>query len=167
MNAQDNYAMRDWPDASLSDLLGRTSEMAAEADWLAEDLGAMLRHQMRSRLIDDIPALVAGDEQSGVDSWHTATFGDLLSHPAPPRVLLEAVRAFAKPGTVTLARLPEPVATAVYFAAILKAFLASGEWITQLDRATVHHAARWMGEQAWICEPLRSLAADAVKRFEQ
>lgn len=137
----------------------RLADMIAvrpDALWTAEELGAILQHQLDASLEFDLSRLeqdpargAAAVTQFRGGAIHT--FRQLLNHPQPPVELLELTRRFAKncrsqpDGPV-----PDEVATVLYLAAIVSARLKCGRMISRLDETALKHALDWALEQPWL-----------------
>jgi hypothetical protein len=115
------------------------------ADWLPEDLGAILRHQLATRI-----------------DGSTITFGELLRNSAPSIALLEQVRTFAK-GAMAHADsgLPYEVSGVIYYGAIAAALVRCAARITQLDNVSLRRGIQWALGQPWMGAELRGLFEQA------
>jgi hypothetical protein len=148
---------------SNSRQLAAVLSLATDEDiaWPADDLGAVLRHQLSAPLEIDagnmdeaaVLRLVAGRRGLLVRSY-----GELLLHQRPPLPLLRAVKSFAK--RCRLARrgaLPREVATVLYFAAIVAALSRCGQRISSLSTSALREGVAWVLAQPWVQDPLRGL----------
>lgn len=124
--------------AGLARLL---SDEPTGAAWLPEDLGAILQHQLKTRI-----------------DGATMNYGELLRKPAPSIALLEQVRTFAKSAMAQAdAGLPYEAAAVLYYGAIAAALMRSGTRITQMDDDSLRRGVHWALEQPWIDADLREL----------
>lgn len=109
-------------------LLARFMAAPDERDtWAAQDLAAMVRHQLAAPLVSDLEAAFAGSGPrvaalAASSAPPIASFGDLLAHPSPPVELLGLVKDLAKSvadghGDAW----PHEVASYFYFASIAAA----------------------------------------------
>jgi hypothetical protein len=151
--------------AGMADLENDASPL-----WSADELGAILRHQMSVAVRFD---LGLGDDGK---RWSPATrtdeaigsFYELFHHPHPPIAWLVATKEFAK----TLREhprspLPKEIATIVYLASILSARLRLGDRISSLDDEDLLAGVIWVLEQQWIDDATRSLFRDGLARIEE
>jgi hypothetical protein len=123
-----------------------------ETPWRPEELGAILRHQLRSPLDGDLGPL----PQSMVR--HVTTFADLLLHEAPPPELLGRVKQFAKSHRNRPdSGLPEAVAAVLYYAAIVASVVVHERKISDLDEASLRAGLAWALSQPWLDESTRIL----------
>jgi hypothetical protein len=129
----------------------------------ADELGTILRHQLRTPLTMDL------FDPAGPNKAKTGemTFGELLAAEHPPLDLLERVRRFGK---ACKARpdgpLPAEVGTILYFASIVKARVACGARISSLTDADLLGGVSWALQQAWLLGPLRQLFEAAEGRVQ-
>ncbi len=153
----------------LENLLGGAP--GAGEVWRPEEFAALFRHQLTAPLRADLAALDPrlAEKLAGLrapDGGPVVTFGDLLSHPAPPVVLLELVKEFAKesrrPGG---GHLPPEVATLLYYLAIATALLRCGRPLTRLDGAALREGFQWAVAQPWADEATRELFRQAEGRL--
>jgi hypothetical protein len=89
----------------------------------------------------------------------TVTFGELLTGPASPSLdLLERVKSFAKfCKSRADGPLPAPVASAIYFATIVRARTACGVNLSALDDRVLIEGVRWSLAQPWLQGAIREL----------
>ncbi len=144
---------------SLMDQATRPGLSPSEAEH-----GAILRHQLDAPLAADVRQFFANTEEalSGVEQ---VTFRDLLLHPHPPLAALQLVKDFAK----QLSRqseyaYPKDVAMVLYYLCLAAAEVRANASITQLPRAEVEHGVRWVLDQSWIPDDLRSLLTEALNQ---
>ena len=173
--------------ASLFDL-----EAEKTRRWGDGDLAAILRHQLRTALgpglgrpdrrradrghadrgradrrLDpsDQPATPDPARPQEGDRRHDAqTFGDLFQHPDPPLDLLRRVKEFAKAADADSgAPLPTPVATVLYYGAIVAALLRHGARISALGDEDLRYGVSWSINQPWLDDGTRSLFHQALE----
>ncbi|HXJ55929.1 MAG TPA: hypothetical protein VNU68_04615 [Verrucomicrobiae bacterium] len=90
------------------------------------------------------------------------TFRELLTGPHPPIELLKLVKDFAKRHAKTEdGRLPEDVASMLYFASIAVALVRCGERISRLNDDKLRKGAEWALDQSWLDEATRLLFVKA------
>jgi hypothetical protein len=153
--------IRQTDDASLARLM----DFARRDDpvWSAQELGAILRHQLQAPLTSDLDvteneALAASIDLCARSDPPIRTFGELLFHPRPPVELLEAVKQFAKSCRVgTAAAMPDEIATMLYILSIVAAMTKCDRRISKMDTIALQHCLTWGLEQTWLDEPTRQL----------
>jgi hypothetical protein len=135
--------------------------VAREPLWEAEELGAILQHQLAAPLALDLNG-IDPSLPDRLPQWAAAagpplrTFRDLFQHPHPPVELLELTKRFAK-----LCRshpestLPEEVATLLYFLALAVALAKCGCRISKLSDAALRDGIAWALGQPWLDEITR------------
>ncbi len=118
--------------------------------WSEQEFGAILKHQMDTPLHSGLAEHTAAGP--------TYTFGDLLRDTRPDAEILRAVKDFAKNlrGDTT-SGFPAPVATALYYAAIVAAEQRAGTRISELDDARLREGCVWALAQPWLTDDLRRL----------
>jgi len=139
----------------LAAMLGLDSSGRQFSD---EELGAVLRHQLLALLRTDLPgeAAAAGEK----------TFKDLLADPRPALETLTRLKEFAKEARKAGGKLPEAVATVLYFASIAAGLLRCGKRITQLDDNAIRGGVEWALGLPWLDESLKGLFQQADKRLK-
>jgi hypothetical protein len=138
-----------------------------ERIWRADELGAILKHQLSAPLHVDLIALAQGlavklrtlAESEGL---LLKSFRDLLHHPNPPVELLQITKQFAKscrlsPGSP----IPRDIASVLYFASIGVALLRCRRRITGLSDDEVRQGLDWVLSLPWVDEPTRLLLREA------
>ena len=124
----------------------------------AEELGAILRHQLATPIARDTNSPVDSPDDGGDE----LTYGQLLAAGRPPLDVLRRVKTFAKSSKADPnGPLPPEVATVLYFATICRARLSHGSRISGLDDAGVAEGVRWTLRQAWVPESIHELVAAA------
>jgi hypothetical protein len=129
----------------------------------ADELAAVLRHQLDTPLEVDLddPAAPTASEHA-----RRTTFGQLLLGPHPPLSLLERVRHFAKAcKSRPDGPLPREIATALYFAAIVKAMLACGTRTSALGDEELRAGVGWTLSQPWIPREMCTLMQQGLARL--
>ncbi len=136
--------------------------------WRAEELSAILSHQMQAEISTDLSALASRSasrraelERAAADA-SLATFGGVLRSAQPSLGVLELIKDFAKthrnqPNSV----LPAEIANILYFGAIAAAQLRHGKRITRIDNDAMEKGIRWCAAQPWLDESMRALFAEA------
>ena len=129
-----------------------------------DELASVLRHQL------DTPVEIDLDEAKASEGAAPAgriTFGELLRSTRPPLDLLERVRHFAKAcKSRPNGPLPREVATALYFASIVKAMLACGARTSALSTEDLTAGVRWTLAQPWLPGEMRALLEEGRSRLE-
>jgi hypothetical protein len=130
----------------------------AESDdipwWREEELADILLHQLGVPLLFDLREMpaVADDAPTVLPG----TFGSLLFDENPPLPLLRLMKEFAKSSDKGLHNpLPPPVATVLYYAAILAARIRHGAQISALTQQELESGLAWALRQRWIDERTR------------
>ncbi len=145
----------------LAELMGISQKVPTA--WNADELGAVLRHQLTAPVQFDLAQLDRGDAFKLVtvaDAGHLLlrSFNDLLHHPHPPLALLEMVKEFAKANlNHPDSPLPPEIANVFYYASIMSALITSRRKITKLDNAQLREGVEATLAQPWLDEPTRSL----------
>jgi hypothetical protein len=130
----------------------------------ADELASVLRHQLDTPLEIDLDEAKAPE---GAAHAGRITFGELLRATHPPLDLLERVRHFAKAcKSRPDGPLPREVATALYFAAIVKAMLSCGTRTTALPDEALKSGVRWTLAQPWVPPELRALLEEGRAQLE-
>lgn len=156
----------DWPSVD-GRLLAELMQIDDRTLWSAEELGAILQHQLdapleadfsrlrQSERVERAPGQAAGARfalpATPALSPGISTFRQLFEHPNPPIELLELTKRFAKScRSRPDAPVPDEVATVLYLAAIAAARLKGGASISRLDDAALRPALDWALEQPWL-----------------
>jgi hypothetical protein len=143
-----------------------TAGGGAEPLWRAEELAAVLKHQL-SAPVEFEPHARSRDPHPG----HTRTkpgipvsnFDELFHHPNPPVELLLLTKEFAKASRVQLeSLLPQEVATVLYYASIVVARTRLGKRISGLDDKTTRKGIEWVVAQPWVDERTRGIFKEGL-----
>src|SRR4051812_25091927 len=138
-------------------------EATSEGLWTAEELGAILRHQLDAPLGCDIAATGAISEDeirrlSDHAGGPIRSFAELLHHPESPIDLLVFVKNFAKAVREDpAAALPKSIAAVLYFASIVGASRRCGRKITRLSDEEIRTGVEWVLAQPWVDPATRAL----------
>ena len=150
-----------------------TQLMAVATDrdsiWLVDELPAVWQHQLQAPLRLDLARLSEMDEATVSElcqGSQIVTFGDLLQHRDPPLELLRLTKELAKAArNDDGAELPQPIATALYYAAIIVARLRCGQTITSIDAGAIRRAIEWVMAQPWLDRPTAELFEQGLEVF--
>lgn len=138
-------------------------ESSTPRAWNAEELGALLRHQLSAPVQFDLSQLNKGAPArlamlADAQQLLLKSFSDLFRHPNPPLELLKIVKNFAKAGgSHPDSSLPEEVAYVLYYAAIIVARMSCGKRITKLDDATLRRCIELTLAKPWLDESMQAL----------
>lgn len=125
----------------------------AEFAWSDSDLAGLLRHQLATRLEDDLPG--ASSVCPSMLDGGPGTFGQLLAAEHPPRELLELVRLYAKSAAINRHRpLQRDVALVLYFAAICAGRVRLGVKLSSKADAELVEAYGWALKRQWMDQML-------------
>jgi hypothetical protein len=136
--------------------------------WQADELAAILRHQMTTPLQVDLAGLngAAGRlrDEAAAGGLLLKSFGDLLQHPHPPLKLLEMMKDFAKASRISpVGVMPREISSVIYFASILVAMTKRSRRITTLGDKALRDAIRWALAQPWLDEITRTVFLDGQR----
>ena len=129
--------------------------------WTAEDIAAIVRHQMAAPLEVDLveyePRIAERLRSLTADGGPPLrSFADVFAHPAPPVWLLELVKEFAKSrGAMPRGPLPPGAATLLYIVTLTVARLKCGQPITELDDRALAERIVWALALPWIDRTVR------------
>jgi len=133
--------------------------------WRAQELGAILKHQLSSPIESDLDREAARDGPKGSAHCVSArvTFGDLFHHATPPIELLRSVKDFAKANrNHPASALPNEIATLLYFESIAVARTRCRRRITSLSEKEIDAGIAWALAQDWVDSQTKSLLREAV-----
>lgn len=130
--------------------------------WSDTEWRDILSHQLAGPLLFDWEQLSPTDREVLRDCTIAgacpASFGQILTHAAPPVGLLVLIKDYAKGCDQDAdGALPSEVASALYYAAIFAARFRRGVRISSLDDAALVRAARWGTQAEWIVPELKEL----------
>lgn len=156
--------------ASLARLLDISNR--ATSPWDPAELGEILEHQLATPLASDLesfeggwPALLAAAGNHAGPPIRT--FGELLSHPDPPKELLGLVKRFAKHcRRQAESPLPDEIATVLYFLAITVARLRLKVPVSGLDDPTLAAGLQWALDQSWLDDTTRTLLRQGLSSLD-
>lgn len=157
---------RDYSQTKPQSLARLFDAETGEAEWSADDMAAILRHQLTAPLRADLAATNprAGKTLDIVSRIGPppATFGELFSHPRPPLELLELAKDFGKALRKDAScGVPAGVATVIYYASIVVAQLRWGRRISDLDDAALRRGVDWALAQPWLDAASRDIFKEA------
>jgi hypothetical protein len=140
-----------------------------ERIWDADELAAILRHQLAAPIQVDLNSLEAGAAPrlrmlTEAHGLLLKSFGDLLRHPHPPLELLKLTKNFAK--ALRLSRrgtLPREIATVLYFASIVVALRRCRRRISRLDDAALRRGVELCLRQPWLDDSTRELFQEGLQ----
>ncbi len=145
----------------LAELIGL--EHGAPRAWNAEELGAVLRHQLSAPVQFDLGRLDRGESLrlatvADAQQLLVRSFHDLLHHPNPPLELLAMVKEFAKANlSHPDSPLPPEIANVFYYASIISAWIGCRRRITKLDNQRLRAGVEMILAYPWLDDATRSL----------
>lgn len=149
---------------NIDRLPGSADTFASAGNWRADELSAVLQHQLDAPLAADLYERLPTDERQRLSDVAAAatppveSFRDLLFHPEPPEELSSLVHAFAqRPATARRAGLPAEVAR-VLDVAMAAAQRRRGKAAGSVATADL----RWLAELDWAEPAVRQLAEAAM-----
>jgi hypothetical protein len=133
-----------------------------ERIWQADDLAALLRHQLTTPLHVDLAGVNgAADplkQAAEARGLVLKSFGDLLQHRHPPVGLLKLMKDFAKACRLSPeSTMPREISSVIYFASIIAAMTRCSRRITRLDNVALRQAVCWALAQPWLDDVTRAL----------
>lgn len=132
--------------------------------WGRHELADVLRHQLHAPLLFDVNATAGAADEGGP----VGCLDDLFRHPRPPLPLLRLTKDFAKVADQPPdGAVPAEVATVLYYAAIVAAFLRHGERISRLSDEQLSQGVAWGLGQPWLDETLAGLFKEAAWRLRE
>jgi len=149
----------------LANLLDLTE--AVTQPWRAQELSAILKHQLSAPIESDL-AHEAVSDRGSAQRVNVRTFGDLFHHPAPPIELLRSVKEFAKANrNHPASALPNEIATLLYFASIAVARARCGRRITSLSENEIRVGIDWTIAQDWVDSRTKALLREAASAHQR
>ncbi|WP_428388223.1 hypothetical protein [Mucisphaera sp.] len=139
--------------------------------WTADDLGKIFKHQLNSPLLLDLSDFDPGSaaHAKGIALKATPpieTFSDLLTHPKPPKELLDLVKAFAKSLMNRRdAALPRELAVTLYYLTIAAALDKNQTRITTLPDNQLKQGLNWSASQPWLNPILKDTLKQATAKI--
>jgi hypothetical protein len=139
--------------------------------WSADDLRAMVGHQLAAPLHLSLGALSA-EVSHQIRQIRPAlnpllSLDQLLRHEQPPLELLKLVKRFAKICMGDQENpLPSEIVMVLYYASIAAALVRLGKPITRLPVESLRHGMSWLLDQRWLTQELRNLLNDALAHFD-
>jgi hypothetical protein len=139
--------------------------------WSADELGAILRHQLASSVQLDlesqdpalrarVPALLPGHKPGAL------TFGQLFQQAAPSLDLLLLVKQFAKASRLRgQSVLPAEIATVIYLSSIVVARLRCRRRISEQSDESLTYGIQWILDQPWVDENTHRLFREAMLHY--
>jgi hypothetical protein len=147
----------------------RTRNQTTEEQWSANDLRAILDHQLGTRLDCDLPEAASdrdcigkgtGGPHSG--SCRCLTFRDLLRCAAPSSELLKLAKEFAKKSVHVECTLPPDVARYFYVLSALRARTHGIAGVSTLSNASIAREASRCLTFAWLSDEARELLRSSL-----
>jgi hypothetical protein len=144
---------------------------AGGVEFEESELDRMLAHQLAAPLQLDME-LASGALSQKLDAYRAsggsvpARFGDLLFAQNPPVELLDLVKQFAKANKAHPSAALRKIATVVYYASIVAAWLRCGRRISALDDHALAGGCRWVLEQSWIDPKTAALFGQGTKLLQ-
>jgi hypothetical protein len=160
MNRAANMKILESDPKHLATLIGDGD--IGERIWQADELAAILRHQLTTPLHVDLGGAsgAAGPLQQAAEARGLLlkSFGDLLQHRQPPVGLLKLMKDFAKAcGLSPDSTMPREISSVLYFASIIAAMTRCSRRITRLDHDALRRAVDWALKQPWLDDTTRAL----------
>jgi hypothetical protein len=140
--------------------LARMLDLRAGKDgnWSADEMEAILRHQLDTPLDVDLPQYRSSLVASQSLRSERRTFGQLLHERWPPLRLLQGIMRFAEAHLrQPSGGLPQEIARVLYYGSVLAARLRWDTRITRLSDAQLRSALTWAIDQPWLDSQLRKL----------
>jgi hypothetical protein len=140
--------------------------------WPAEELDAILRHQLATPVQLDLESAGSAfkaklytlptKQQPG-----KLTYAELFHHPSPPPDLLRLVKQFAKASRVRgESVLPPEIATVLYLASIVVARLRCGLRISEQSDESLLYGIQWVLDQRWVDGETHKLFQQALEHHK-
>lgn len=126
--------------------------------WGAEELGAILKHQLATAVLPDLSDIGPKSKNLSPLKPRTAnlTFSQTLTTSNPPIELLKLIKEFSKVHwNSTKSGIPKEVAMVLYYAAIATAMNHGHTSITKLSRESLNGGFAWVLNQDWIDDAIK------------
>ncbi len=139
----------------------------AELDWSADEMSAILLHQLDTALLDETDAMAdqldraPEDVEERLRRSGCTSFADVLLRDCRAADAIQAVKEYAKAAARDGQDIPRDVARVLYVLAILRGRAAGIAAITSLDASSVEREARRCLTQGWLPESVR----EALRRL--
>jgi hypothetical protein len=143
--------------------------------WQPEDRSALLENQLSAPILFDLSDAECGADEAKrektLSSAHDArsrTFRELFAHKKPPLALLDFAKNFFKTGAGTASQRDpgQEVAYVMYLICIVTARNRHNTRISSLKDGDILKSLRWVSEQSWVNDEVRSQMLDAVGLFQ-
>jgi len=152
----------------LRSLLDSTEEL--DVPWEAEDLPAILKHQLSAPLGGELEAIAPGRSTAMVRRAETLgihSLADVLAHPGPPIEILQSFKQWAKEEMAAKhSGLPEAVLKVIYTATILKGLVTGNRDFTTLSHFEIQKSVRWCLAQSWLNPALARTLRECLKHLD-
>lgn len=129
--------------------------------WSTRDLGAILKHQLATRLDADLPARTgkdcSRDSRDQASACACTTFADLLRCQRPSAALLRNAKDFAKDSAAGTGPLPKEVARFLYVLVVLKARNCGAAGVSKLGETEISRLAHLSLTADWLPAAERDL----------
>ena len=148
-------------------------EMDEDRIWEADELAAVLKHQLTAPLSVDLGTLGRGAAGrvkllAEAEELTLKSLGDLLHHAHPPIELLKLAKRFAKACVLNKnGPLPHDIALVIYYACIVVAMTRCRRRITGLSDDTVRRGLEWGLAQKWVDKRTARIYTDGLKKLQE
>ena len=135
--------------------------------WQPAELNAVLLHQLSAPVQFDLGRLDSDLARKigplcEAEQLLVRSFDDLFCHPHPPIELLTLTKDFAKANSShPESPLPREIATLLYYTSIVVAMMRCRQRITKLSDDAIRHGIKWVLDQPWINDRIRSIFCEA------
>lgn len=155
--------------SSPAKLAGLMNLQSNQTDWPAEDLAAILLHQLKQPLdpIVEIylPACGSNESSASAQKRKIKTFDDLFHASSPPPELLDIVRQYAKScHNEKECSLPPVIAGALYWSVMAVSIATKTKIQTKLTHTDIQVGLKWLADQKWMTPFLQQLAQKAMEK---
>ncbi len=138
-----------------------------EPEYRSEDYAELLTELLSSRLCEELE--MTEDEISGCQNVNPPiqSFLDAILHPSSPLLVLKRIKDYAKLSKEDdRIYLPEAIATTIYYASIVAAYVHHGEIITDLKKDIVIGGCKWAIDQLWMDAKILPLFKEGLQSFQ-